>query len=324
VADELNCVTIDFPCDPLERIEGEEELNEDERDTRVQLGAAIDLFAAASFCSKGRSERRDRLVVGAVRAIESAIGFPVSVSQEAATYLGEGDGTQSPLHAKLVIANAMLRLLESDKVCVPRPPAEIRRRLYCLARRWMLKNPVDLFFETISGPRVTRIVHWEDPSLPRPDDARVGDRVTLLLEREQRNKDDADSDCEERDLSDFSVMFCTHEPAPVVRIVDDGLEVLVPERARTGPIAVVKTKPDFTPVKDLLAAYAASYVSEWSFSVFSSVRMDTWAFPSAFGGPVLEVLPQRSKGDTTPVKGQTPTAMQPVMPKMAAGRSVPQ
>jgi hypothetical protein len=52
---------------------------------------------------------------------------------------------------------------------------------------------------------------------------------------------------------DLSVMFSPHAPAAIVRVVDDRLEVLVPEGSRTGPVAVVKKTPDFTSVKGLLA-----------------------------------------------------------------------
>jgi hypothetical protein len=135
VADEMNCVAIDFPPDPLEAIEGDGEPYEDEPDTRVMLTAAIDLFAGASFASKDKPEQRDRFIAGVVRAIEDAIGFPVAVASEAASYLGEGEAGQVPMHAGLVIANATSRLIESDQKCVPRVPREIHRRLVGLARK---------------------------------------------------------------------------------------------------------------------------------------------------------------------------------------------
>ena len=91
-------------------------------------------------------------------------------------------------------------------------------------------------------------------------------------------------------LKDLGVMFSPHAPARVVRVVDDGLEVFVPEGSRTGPIAVVKRAPDFTRVRNLLVEYAEQFPAEWSLSIFSSVRMDTWAFPVAFGPPILEIM----------------------------------
>ena len=68
----------------------------------------------------------------------------------------------------------------------------------------MCANPVDLFFHTISGPRLRRIVHWEDPERRRPDAARVGDRVTLLLRDHDERKDPCAPGCGE-DLRDLQV-----------------------------------------------------------------------------------------------------------------------
>jgi hypothetical protein len=300
VVDEMFCLSVDFPSDPLGDSDDEGEMNEDEPDDRTHLAAAVDLFAGASFVSKDDPEQRDRFIIGIVRAIEDAIAFPVTFSAEAATYLGEGDGTLSIVHSQIVIANAMQRLLDSDQRCVPRAPEEIRGRLECLANSWMRANPVDAFFHVISGPRLRRIVHWENPDLPQPDDARVGDRVTLLLgehgEHGER-KEACEPGCAD-DLRDLGVVFCPHQPAVVVRVVDDGLQTLVPEGARTGPIAVVKKAPDFTKVKGMLARYAGAYPAEWSFSVFSVVRMDMWAYPVAFGRPTLEILQERQRPGT--------------------------
>jgi hypothetical protein len=296
VIDEMYCLSVDFPSDPLENL-GEGEANEDEPDERVILSAAVDLFAGASFVSKDKPAQRDAFIIGIVRAIEDAIAFPVTFSSEAATYIGEGDGTQSPLHASIVIANATQRLIESDQKCVPSAPLEIRRRLECIARKWMHKNPVDEFFSAVSGPRLSRIVHWEDPKRDRPDDARVGDPVTLLVqERSRKNEEMPDDECGSDNLKDYGVMFCPHTPAPVVRVVDDGLQVRVPENSRTGPIAIVKKEPDFSQAKSLIADYAAQFPVEWNSSIFASVRMDIWAFPDAFGPPILEIMPSPKEG----------------------------
>jgi Putative peptidoglycan binding domain len=186
VVDELYCLSVDFPSDPLEKPDGDGEVNEDEPDDRVLLAAAVDLFAGASFVSRDNPAQRDCFIVGIVRAIENAIAFPVTFSSEAATYVKEGDGTLSPLHVGIVIANATQRLLERDAKCVPRAPAHIRRRLEGLALKWMHKNPVDEFFAVIAGRSVRRIEHREDPQRTRPDDARVGDPVTLLLGEQSR------------------------------------------------------------------------------------------------------------------------------------------
>jgi hypothetical protein len=99
---------------------------------------------------------------------------------------------------------------------------------------------------------------------------------------------------------ELSVMFSPHAPAAIVRVVDDRLEVLVPEGSRTGPIAVVKKTPDFTSVKSLLAEYADQFPAEWAASIFAFVRMDTWAFPFAFGPPILEIIQVPNDGGTTP------------------------
>src|ERR1700680_4835426 len=118
-----------------------------------------------------------------------------------------------------------------------------------------------------------------------------------------------DEGCGGDNLKDFGVMFCPHAPAPVVRVVDEGIQVLVPGGSRTGPIAVLKKAPDFTNVQSLIAEYADQFPAEWRSSIFSSVRMDTWAFPDAFGPPILEIMPtpkQGGNGNQPPQNPQTP------------------
>jgi hypothetical protein len=288
VVDEMQCVAVDFPSDPLERCDGE--FCEDEPDDRTQLVAAVDLFAGAAFISKDDPGRRDRLIIGIVRAIEDAIAFPVTFSAEAAAYLGVPASRLSPAYASVVIANAAQRLIASDQKCVPRPPVEICQRLRRLARQWMRGNPVTAFLDVLSGPKVHRIVHWKDPERGQPDDALVGDAVTLLLARRAGDAaGEADDDTCGADLRGLGVMFCPHQPAAVVGIVEDGLEVRVPPLACTGPIAVVRSAPDFMPVCKLLAEFAVQYPAEMAASVFARVRMDTWCYPFAFGRPILEV-----------------------------------
>jgi len=296
VVDEMYCTSVDYPSGPLEKGGEEDEFCEDESDDRVQLAAAIDLFAGAAFVSKDDPDQRDRFIIGIVRAIENAIAFPVAFSAESAAYIGQGTGTLLPLDASIVIANATQRLLESDQKCVPQPPAEIRQRLELLARKWMRDNPVTKFFEVLSGPRVHRIVHWEDPSRERPDDAFVGDPVTLLV---RPGGGEAKDDMCGESLRGLRVMFCPHQPAEVVRIVEDGLQVRVPEQACTGPIAVVKNAPDFEKVWDLIVEYGRAYPVEMSASIFGLVRMDVWAYPFAFGRPILEIMktPQDATAD---------------------------
>ena len=47
--------------------------------------------------------------------------------------------------------------------------------------------------------------------------------------------------------------------------------------------------PDFEKVWKLLWEYAQLYPVEVSSSIFGLVRMDVWAYPRAFGGPILEI-----------------------------------
>lgn len=290
VIDEMHCISVDFPSDPLEQQDdGVGEFQEDEPDNRVQLAAAVDLFAGAAFVSKDNPYQRDRFIVGIVRAIEDAIAFPVTFAAEAASYLGQGTTQFSSDYASIVIGNATQRLIESDKKCAPRMPAKIRMRLERLACQWMRANPVTEFFKVLSGPKVWRIVHWEDPSRDQPDDALIGDPVTLLFRLYSEDGAEPRDDIHVGLLRDLGVMFCPHQPAEVVRVVKDGLQVRVPEQAVTGPVAVVQKAPNFEKVWKLLWEYAQLYPVEVSSSIFGWVRMDVWAYPRAFGGPILEI-----------------------------------
>jgi hypothetical protein len=286
VVDEMHCISVDYPSDPLEENGEEGEFCEDESDDRVQLAAAIDLFAGAAFVSKDDPGQRDRFMVSIVKAIESAIAFPVVFSAESAAYVGQGTGTMVPLEASTVIANATQRLLESDQQCVPRPPVEIRRHLEVLARRWMHRNPVTTFLQVLGGPTVHQIVQWEDPSREQPDNASVGDRLTLLV---SQDADDLEDGRGVERLRGIRVMFCPHQPAKAMRIIENGLQVRVPEGAVTGPVALVKHAPDFHEVWNLIAEFGHAYPVEMSASIFGLVRMDVWAYPFAFGGPILEI-----------------------------------
>jgi hypothetical protein len=288
VIDELDCLAADFPSSPLDESLGDVEVNEDEPDSGVHLAAALDLFAGAAFVSKAQPEQHERFIIGIVRAIEDAIAFPVAYSAEAAAYLGE-DNELSATYVKIVIANATQRLIEGDRRCTPKVPADIRRRLEGLAIRWLHANPVAEFFDAVSGPKLHRIVFWQDPERERPDDARVGDRVTLFV-HERGHRGDGEQDAVYGDnLSNLAVMFCPHQPAKVVRVLEDGFQVRVPKFARTGPIAIVRKKPDFTDARKRVIEYAEQYPFEWSSSVFANIRMDQWAYPCAFGPPIIEI-----------------------------------
>jgi hypothetical protein len=287
VVDEMHCIEVDFPAGPLEDENDDGEFCEDESDDRVQLAAAIDLLAGAAFVCKDDPGRRDRFIVAIVRAIEDAIAFPVVFSAEAAAYVSQGEDAAGlvPLEASAAIAAATRRLLQGDQDCVPRVPAGIRRRLERLARRWMRDNPVTTFLDVLSGPPVRQIVPWDDPRSEQSDDVSAGDPVTLLL---RTDREEADGRSRER-LREYDAMFCPHQPAEVIRIIDNGLQVRVPEQARTGPVAVVQPAPDFRGVWELLVEFGRSYPAEMSGSIFGLVRMDVWCYPFAFGGPILEI-----------------------------------
>jgi hypothetical protein len=303
VVDEMNCIAVDYPAEPLEEENWDGEFCEDESDDRVQLAAAIDLLAGAAFVSKDDSCQRDRFIIGVIRAIENAIAFPVVFCAEAAAYVRQGEdaGGLVPLEASAVIAIATRRLLEGDQACVPRVPAGIRRRLETLARRWMRGNPVTTFLEVLSGPAVRQIVLWEDPRRERPDGALAGDPVTLLLRTDRGEADDRR--CER--LREHRAMFCPHQPAEIIRVIDDGLQVRVPEQARTGPVAVIRQAPDFRTVWDLLVEFGRAYPAEMSGSIFGLVRMDVWCYPLAFRGPILEIAntPQSATADAFTLAG---------------------
>ena len=89
--DELTCVAVDFPADPL-LARTSSSVPEDEPDSRVQLGALFDLLAGAAFVSRNNQAQRDRLIIGAVRAVEDAICYPLAYSKEAAAYLSGSSG----------------------------------------------------------------------------------------------------------------------------------------------------------------------------------------------------------------------------------------
>jgi hypothetical protein len=277
VIDEMNYISSDFPREPFEPPEEEEKEEKSERDDRVQLSAAIDLLAGAAFVSKNDHEQRNRFIICMVRAIAEAIAFPVTFADEAATYLGQKMDTLAKSHASIVIANATQRLLQSDRKGVPEPPVGVRTRLERLAHKWMRANPVTEFFNAVTGPPLAGILESVEP-----DDAGVADLVTLRLRP---------SSSGEKILHDVGVMFCPHEPAAVVQVLKHGLQVRVPAKARTGPIAIVRKGGAslFTHVIDLLTRYADEYPVEWLYSVFSFVPMPRWAYPTAFGEPIIEI-----------------------------------
>ena len=287
VIDEMHCLAVDFPCDPLDPPGEEDTCCGEASDERVQLAAAVDLFAGAAFVSMDQPEQRDRFIIAAVRAIEDAIAFPVTYAAEAGAYIGQGTTALSPTHVGIVIANATQRLIDADRKCMPRAPAAIRRRLGLLARNWMEANPVTEFLAVVRGPRVHRIIRWKESEREQSDCARVGDALTLLL---HPFDEDGRGD---RDLrpDDFGVMFCPHQPAAILQSVRNEVQVRIPSDAVTGPVAVVRKKPDFPRVGKLLFEYSQAFPAELTSSLFAVERLDTWAVSLAFRWPVIRIQP---------------------------------
>jgi hypothetical protein len=295
VIDEMHCIAVDFSQRPLpDEHSAERTITDSRPDASVSLAAAIDLFAGASFVSKDRPEERNRFIVGVVRAIEDAIAFPVTFAAEAAAYIGAGDEGLSPQHTALVIANAVQRLLDGDQKCVPLAPADIRFRLESLARAWMHDNPVDAFLAAVSGPRVRHIIHWEDPSSSCPDAAHVGDPVVLFVDDHQASAGRMTAD-------DIVVMFSPHQPAKVIRAYDDRIQVEVPKFTQTGPVAVLPKKPNFSHAQMLVGEYSKDLPVTWLASVFGAIRIDTWAYPTAFWPPVLKISAPPAQDQQGPV-----------------------
>jgi hypothetical protein len=291
--DELYCIAEDFPCDPIEIDDCCCGGCDDEPEPGIDLTAAVDLFAGAAFVCNDDLCRRDRYIIGIVRAIEDAVSFPSVYSAEAAAYLDPDNGELAPQFVAIVIGNAAGRLVEGDQRCVPRLPRSIRHRLRCLAVRWMRANPVTEFLKALSGPKIKRILRWQETGREAQcSPAHFGDPLILLLKpdngADKAEVMDATPCCE--DLQNLGVMFCPHQPAQVVGASQDALEVRVPEGAVTGPIAVVPKVPDFSPVWTILHQYVKCNLPEMSGSVFANVRMDVWCYPFAFGPPCLAIV----------------------------------
>jgi hypothetical protein len=232
--------------------------------------------------------------------VEDAICYPLAFSDEAAAYVGEGNGGLSSSHVAMAIANATGRLIERDKSCDPEVAPDIRMRLEHLAFEWMAANPVTEMFRALTGPRLTGALESIDP-----DDVAVGDRVTLTL------REDCAADTMKPNAGavasvaapaarsatplgdDLYVLFCPAQLAAVIKATDTTLVVEVPKNARTGPIALVR-QPELGDLKYLLKRYACEYPMEWGYSLFSMFGMGKWAYPVAFGEPLVEItqLPQ--------------------------------
>jgi hypothetical protein len=275
--DELECLAVDFPDPPLEMVE--HDMGPCDPDPRTQLAAAVDLFAAAAFVSKGDPARLSRYVTAIVRAIENAVAFPLAFADEAAAYVGEGDGTLAPPLATVAVANAALRLLRNDTDCTPAAPVAFCARLEGLAARWIEANPVSGLFELLTGPSLKA-----PPFSLSPGAAQVGETVTIKLERGYGVRDDS-----------LVVMCCPHLPARILnrREKTVELDIEVPEGARSGPVALVE-HPSPQGVEQLVCLiqqYQADYPVEWALSGLGFIPLDEWCYPVAFtDAPRLEVV----------------------------------
>jgi hypothetical protein len=298
VRDELECVAVDFPTDPLlcDAMECgcSHELTADEYRGPAQFAAAFDLLAGAAFVSKGDNKQRDRFIVGVVRAIEDAICFPVAYATEVAEYL---DGTSAKFASapvEAVIATATSRFLEGDFACDPRLPTQVRARLEQLACKWMRTNPVTELFCALTGPKWSGKLQSIQPSA-----ANIGDEVTLRLCVSCADPvGDENSLVSRAGPNGLKVLFCPRQPAKIVRFSGNQVIVTVPAGSRSGPIALVR---DFgsiwlDDIIYLLDRYACEYPVEWSYSVFTLIPMWQWAYPAAFGGPHIKVavVPQKA------------------------------
>jgi hypothetical protein len=274
VLDELECLAVDFPSEPLTPQPATAAVLS-APDARTQLAAAVDLVAGAAFVSAGEPEQLQRLVIGIVRAIESSVAFPLAVSEEAATFVGEGDGTVAPREAAIAVANIAQRFLENDVNCAPAVPAGFCQRLEVLGSRWIAANPVSTLLDAmLEGMPANAIASIS------PGTANVGDAVTLQLS----GAGDIPADA--------LVMFCPHQPAEIVSSLDHRMHVVIPECAHSGPLAVVRkpAQEALDNVATMELSFRADYPVEWALSVFSFVPLRSWAYPAAFSkAPRIDV-----------------------------------
>jgi hypothetical protein len=282
VIDQMSCLDGVLPCETQECCRENNWCIDP--DNSQELTAVVDLLVGAAFVSKDDPAQRDRFIAGIVRAVEDAVAFPVTFALEAAAFLSPGKSEVLPAYAAIVIGNATLRLIDGNRACIPCPPECIRIPVERLARKWMQANPVTAFLEAVSGPKVHQILRWLEPSGDRPVGADVGDPLTILTGPEApTGRLCADFPCT------LGVMFSPHQPAEILRAFENGFQVRVPKGTQTGPVAVVRTKPDFARVDGLLTEYSREYPVAFANSIFTFARIDTWAFPFAFRCPVLVV-----------------------------------
>jgi hypothetical protein len=268
--DALECLAADHPHGRLPTEIATPPTSDRATGSDIHFAAAFDLFAGAAFVSKDDDARRDRYIAAIVEAVTAAMAFPLGYAREAATYLGESAELPTS-YAAVVIANATERLIEDKSACAPALPRATRTHVAILARSWVESNPVTAMFAVLGGPKVTDIV-LEPNAQGR---VRPGDVITLVLEAGAN-------------LADLGVMFCPHEPADVKSREHGRLRVKVPRRAATGPVAIVK-KAAFAPLLAVYDDYLKRFPHEIGNSIFRVAPMNTWAFPSAFGGPDVHI-----------------------------------
>lgn len=265
ILDEMQCIVVDFPDATLASQPMMDMNVPSESNSRTQLAAAVDLFAGAAFASAGNQNQLKRFIVALVSAIEKAVAFPLVFESEAATYIGEGDGTISPLHAAMAIANATQRLLDNDINCTPMAPDWFRQWLQGLANRWIQKNPVSTLLDTLSDS-------LQDVSIS-PTVAKVGDTVTLQLKGDEID-----------DHTELIVMFCPHYSAKIRSSRNHSIQVEVPDRAQSGPVIVLRKPKQQTliDISSLEKKFENDYNTEWSLSAFGTVPLSKWSYPVAF------------------------------------------
>jgi hypothetical protein len=137
-------------------------------------------------------------------------------------------------------------------------------------------------FDALVGPQLDRIIQ-----AVTPDDVKPGDQVVLQLRPDCVASPRVTGPRDDQQGGVYA-LFCPTQMAKVLSQGDGRVEVLVPAYARTGPVALVR-KPSLEDVEYLLSRYACEFPAEWAASLFSFIPMWKWAYPTAFGCPVVEV-----------------------------------
>ncbi len=243
--------------------------------TGINLAAATDLFAGATFISKGDPEKMLSYVQAIVQTVEKAVAFPLFFAKEAATYLGEGDEQVTRQHAGIVMSNAVQRLLTDHVDCSPSVPSGFHRYLSYLAEKWVKENLVTTLFDTLKKALLP--VNCFHSALVRP-----GDILEIEMEK---NATSLQAD-------EVIVLFTPHQVAKIVSIKQQVIQVEVPRFSQTGPVLVLSKKAEglFKPVEIVENAFKHQYPNEWENSLFSSVPFNKWAYPLFFkDAPVISV-----------------------------------